>query len=102
MKPSGAGGRAGFRQHGDLSETENTYKSRFPQLKLDTTVQASMIKYECTHQRFRAFSVNPARNVGKIRQADHSDRILSGFIVDGLTLVDLAAAAAAATQRNVY
>lgn len=32
---------------------------------------------------------------------DHSDRILPGFIADGLTLVDLAAAAAAATQERV-
>lgn len=50
-------------------ETENTYKSQVPQLKLDTTVQASVIKYECTQQRLRVFSVNPDRNVGKIRQA---------------------------------
>lgn len=69
MKPSGAGGGAGFRQPGDLSETGNTYKSQFPQLKSDATVQTSMIKYECTHQRFRVISVNPARNAGKIRQA---------------------------------
>lgn len=66
-------------------------------------VQTNMIKYDDRHTRALAcsLSIQPGDAVKNSGMLDHSGRMLPGFIADGLTLVDLAAAAAA-TDRNAY
>lgn len=67
-------------------------------------VQTNMVKYDDdghTTDLACSLSIQPGDTGKNSGMLDHSGWMLPGFIADGLTLVDLAAAAAAATDRNV-